>query len=68
MKLTPAEIIRLGIEQGHSADVIAASLEAAGKTEQMTAAMRQILDLSSSHDVEDAKVIARKALQVLHEP
>lgn len=28
--LTPSEIIRLGIEQGHSADVIVASLEAAG--------------------------------------
>lgn len=28
-KLTPAEVIRLGIEQGHPADVIAASLEAA---------------------------------------
>ena len=28
--LTPSEIIRLGIEQGHSADVILASLEAAG--------------------------------------
>jgi len=28
--LTPSEIIRLGIQQGHSADVILASLEAAG--------------------------------------
>ncbi len=28
--ITPSEIIRLGIEQGHSADVILASLEAAG--------------------------------------
>lgn len=28
--ITPAEVIRLGIEQGHSADVIVASLEAAG--------------------------------------
>ena len=28
--LTPTEIIRLGIQQGHSADVILASLEAAG--------------------------------------